>query len=230
MNISVIIPVYNGEQYLNAAIDSVLAQACAAAEIIIIDDGSTDNTAKIVHNYGTKVIYHKQANLGVSAARNTGVRLAKSEYLIFLDHDDVYLPNHLADFLALFQKNPCIHVAGGKWRYLFASQRLKDAFPKHHLIDKETYEPYLGTHVFKKSIFETVGMFDESLNFGEDTDFLIRLKNHGIAVNYTGQLCYLYRYHETNTTKSLRYQTESKTCLLKILHKSIVFKRTQVNK
>src|SRR5438552_10684660 len=94
--VSVIMPVYNGERYLAAAIRSVLAQTYTAAEVIVVDDGSTDDSAEIVHKFGTAVRYESQLHRGSpDASRNRGVELARGEYLAFLDQDDLWTNNKL---------------------------------------------------------------------------------------------------------------------------------------
>jgi len=92
---SVIIPAYNSATTLARAVDSVLAQSYPAQEIIVIDDGSTDETADIAGRYGDKLRYLRQDNAGVSSARNHGARIAKGDWLTFLDADDWYYPNRL---------------------------------------------------------------------------------------------------------------------------------------
>lgn len=93
--ISVVIPAYNADKYIGRAIDSVLAQTLAPHEVIVVDDGSTDNTAQIVAQYQSKVKYILQENAGASVARNTGIKDADGEWIAFLDADDEWLPNKL---------------------------------------------------------------------------------------------------------------------------------------
>jgi glycosyltransferase involved in cell wall biosynthesis len=95
MQISAVIPAYNRENTVARAIDSALSQEYSASEIIVIDDGSTDQTRKVVETYCKEVRYVYQTNGGVSAARNRGVNEAKCEWIAFLDSDDYWLPQHL---------------------------------------------------------------------------------------------------------------------------------------
>lgn len=108
--ISVIIPAYNAEKYLKEALDSVLSQTYQNWECIIIDDGSTDDTQKIVQDYITqdkRFIYFFQKNQGLSAARNSGIKIAKADYIAFLDSDDIWLPIHIESLQkAMIQYNP----------------------------------------------------------------------------------------------------------------------------
>lgn len=95
IDISAVIPTYNREQIIARAIDSVLSQEFPVSEIIVVDDGSQDDTRKIIESYGEKVRYVYQENAGVAVARNRGVREAKHEWIAFLDSDDSWLPDHL---------------------------------------------------------------------------------------------------------------------------------------
>ena len=94
-SVSVIIPAHNASEYIGRAIESVLAQTRKPDEIIVVDDGSTDDTARIIADYGSKVIYIQQENAGPSVARNTGIEAATSEWIAFLDADDEWIPEKL---------------------------------------------------------------------------------------------------------------------------------------
>lgn len=108
--ISVIIPVYNCEKYLAAAIDSVLAQNYHSLEILIIDDGSTDKSAQIAQQYLPLIRYHYQPNQGTAAARNYGMKLATGDLFAFLDADDLWLPNKLDLQISVLANNPQIEA------------------------------------------------------------------------------------------------------------------------
>src|SRR5919205_4589183 len=101
--IIVIIPVYNGESYVAEAIESILDQTYRPAEVIVVDDGSTDNTAEVVKRFGDVVQYHHQPNRGAGAARNRGVELSHGEFLAFLDADDLWHKDKLAHQIQAFK-------------------------------------------------------------------------------------------------------------------------------
>jgi glycosyltransferase involved in cell wall biosynthesis len=112
--ISVIVPVFNGERYLAAAIQSVLDQTLPAAEVIVIDDGSTDRSAAIAHNFGAAVRYQRQPRRGSpDAARNRGVELARGEYFAFLDQDDLWMSNKLEMQLAACAADDALDMVFG---------------------------------------------------------------------------------------------------------------------
>ncbi len=106
MRISVVIPAYNAGRYIGRAIDSVLAQTRPAEEIIVVDDGSTDNTAEIAGAYGDRIRFIRQENAGASVARNTGIAAATGNWIAFLDADDEWLPEKLRLQTEHLERNP----------------------------------------------------------------------------------------------------------------------------
>ncbi|MDY0039233.1 MAG: glycosyltransferase family A protein, partial [Desulforhabdus sp.] len=108
--VSVIIPTYNRASFLKEALDSVLLQQNAEMEVIVVDDGSTDDTAAIVESFGRAVTYLYQSNAGVSAARNTGIKAARGRWLALLDSDDLWLPGKLQFQLELLNRHKDIKI------------------------------------------------------------------------------------------------------------------------
>src|SRR4051812_3217208 len=106
--VSVVIATYNHGRYLREAIDSALAQTHPPLEVIVVDDGSTDDTAEILQTYGGRIRAMRQANAGVAAARNAGLAAASGRYVGFLDSDDVWAPDKLARQLAVFDAQPAL--------------------------------------------------------------------------------------------------------------------------
>jgi len=157
MTVSLIIPTYNRCASLKKALDSVRQQSVLANEIIVVDDGSTDATAKMLMTYFPRVIYIKQDNKGVSAARNTGIRQAKSEWIAFLDSDDTWLKNKLEAQLTALRQASDIKVCHTEeiWIPLCAMS------PSSILIHR--------------SVFDDIGLFDENLPACEDYDLWLRI-------------------------------------------------------
>lgn len=116
VKISVIIPAYNGDRFLAEAIESVLQQTEPDWEIIIVDDGSTDQTASVAQQYGKTVRYFSQTNLGVAASRNLGLAAALGDYIAFLDQDDLFLPHKLAAQGELLDRNPDLGIVNSGWQ------------------------------------------------------------------------------------------------------------------
>ena len=109
--ISVIIPTFNRVEFISEAIDSVLSQTYSNFEIIVVDDGSTDNTKQLLTKYGSRITYDFQENKGVSSARNKGLDIAKGEWIAFLDSDDIWLPEKLSlQMQDLEQHVPLLHI------------------------------------------------------------------------------------------------------------------------
>jgi glycosyltransferase involved in cell wall biosynthesis len=195
-NVSVVITTYNDEQYLDCAIQSVLKQSYEPVEIIIIDDGSSTNKAeKIVSKCNNKNIrYFYKENGGPSSARNYGVRKAISEYVAFLDADDVWLPNNLRHKTQLLSKYDAIeNVFGVYGSFIFSDSNTTQKFsqimtadPINNLTDsvgkKNGIPGGLPSYLINKKAYEEVGGFDESLTINEDFDLIIRFILEGYIV------------------------------------------------
>jgi len=182
--VSIIIPAYNYAHYLPFAIDSSLNQTYSPVEIIIIDDGSTDNTAEVVAGYGEKVRYIYQKNAGLSAARNTGIREAKFDYLVFLDADDELEPNMVESAMKRFAElPPDFAIVACLSKYIDSKGNLikqKDFY--YYLCGEISASDILlmtrfapSSVVVKKSAFDACGCFDTSLRSSEDRDMWIRI-------------------------------------------------------
>ena len=180
-NFSIIIPTHNRFEMLQKAINSVLSQTYPNYELIVIDDGSTDDTYIICDIFADKVKYIKQENLGVSAARNKGIEIASYDYVAFLDSDDLWLPEKLQEHVNFIQENPKIkiHQAAEKWM-----RKGRHVTPAQHHIKFEGdvfFESLKrcmitpSTVVIHKSIFEKYGMFDTNLQVCEDYDLWLRI-------------------------------------------------------
>lgn len=194
--ISVIIPVYNCEKYISDAIDSVMAQNYQNLEIIVIDDGSTDNTANIVKNRNsTKYIF--QQNAGPASARNKGICSASGELIAFIDSDDLWPENKLGMQLIEFQDDKDSEVIMGRIKYV----ELPDAVKRNMMrLDSDNTFKYinLGAGLFKKSVFEKVGLFNEDFRFWEDLDWFLRAYENGISIKFIDQAAMIYRVHSDN--------------------------------
>ena len=117
--ISVVMPVYNGEKYLKDAIDSILNQTHTDFEFIIVNDGSTDNTANIIDSYvDSRIIHVRQENRGLPKALNVGASISKGEYIARMDADDISLPNRLKSQYLFFKSNSDISVLAGSFSYI----------------------------------------------------------------------------------------------------------------
>jgi glycosyltransferase involved in cell wall biosynthesis len=179
--VSVIIPTFNRSSLIKEALDSALSQNYRPMEIVVIDDGSTDNTEQVVASYGG-IKYIRQANSGPAAARNNGIRASSGELIALLDSDDRWLPRKLERQVPLFT-DPEIGLVHAAIRFfrdgtgevlgeMFSGERLD----VHDILSHKM----LGTQtvVFRRRVFDEIGGFDESLLGPEDFDFFIRVAAH----------------------------------------------------
>src|SRR5579859_5180997 len=157
--VSVIIPVYNGQQYLAAALDSVVKQDYSPLEIIVVDDGSTDESARVAQAY-PEVRYLYQPNQGAAAARNAGIAAAEGALIAFLDHDDLWMPNKLRLHANYLLDNPQV-------RFTISTQLiyLEEGVERPDWLrveDIEYPQPLLSALVVRKETFFEIGVFDTS--------------------------------------------------------------------
>ena len=182
--VTVVMPAYNSSEYLRESIESVLAQTFKNFELLVINDGSIDNTSQIVRSYikrDSRVKLISQTNQGVSAARNRGISLSKSEYIAFIDADDTWFPEKLNSHIESFKRDKNLGVSFARVTFLntkgklagIATARLTKLKPQHFLYENPTIT--VSNLVVKREVFESIGNFDTSMNYAEDLDFLLRV-------------------------------------------------------
>ncbi len=187
--VSVIIPTFNRFAMLCEAIDSVLAQTFTDFELIVVDDGSSDETESVRKQYGTSIQYFLQENQGVSAARNRGIREARGEFICFLDSDDLWLPRKLElQFAAMFE-NPADWISYTEEIWYRRGVRVNPK-RKHakrggwifaHCLRLCIISP--SSVMIRKNLFEEVGVFDEEFPVCEDYDLWLRIaKDHPVRL------------------------------------------------
>lgn len=180
--ISVIIPAYNRVNYLREAIESVLAQTYEKYEILVIDDGSTDNTRELVNNYADRIRYIYQDNKGPSAARNSGIKNANGDLIAFLDSDDIWHTDKLAQQVAAFDGDPSLGIVATGYEVIDTKYQIQSVniLKKGELKDIRNNHLYKNffptpTVMIKKKCFEKVGFFNETLQFAEDWEMWLRV-------------------------------------------------------
>lgn len=183
--ISVIIPTYNRAGRIGEAIESVIAQTGRDWELIVIDDGSTDDTEEVVRSFGDdRIRYVRQENRGVSASRNVGIEKAKGELIAFLDSDDRWEPRKLEVQKEFFDSNPAVHVCQTEEIWIRNGVRVnpmkKHAKPSGWIfarcLDLCLVSP--SAVMLRRSVFDRIGAFDESLPACEDYDLWLRAALH----------------------------------------------------
>jgi glycosyltransferase involved in cell wall biosynthesis len=186
--VDIIVPAYNAAKFLPAALDSVEVQTFEDWRIVLVDDGSTDNTPEVVAPYierlGAKLKYIKQPNAGLPAARNTAIRNSDSEFLALLDADDVWLPCRLAESLKYFEGRPEVGLAHGFINRIDAEGKIIETFARRQKHGEGWIAPYIYTRevnlpcptiTFRRKSVEEVGLFDESMRATEDRDMWFRI-------------------------------------------------------
>ena len=206
VTISVVIPSYNAGALLRETLDSALAQSRPAHEIIVVDDGSTDDTAQIVGEYGGAVRYLWQQNQGQGCARNTGIEAATGNWIALLDSDDLFLPDRLRRAAETIEANPQLVVVYSAFDYLYGDgkRRFCAAFPAHELWPALRYRsPILpSTTTIRRSDTLAVGGFRKV--FIEDWDLWVRLIRTYSAAAFqdVSESLVLYRRWDGNATNS----------------------------
>ncbi len=244
-SIAVVIPAYNRELYICEALDSVIAQTRLPEQIVVVDDGSSDDTTEVVlqwkHKYPGELNLLHQSNRGVSAARNTGIRHSTADLIAFLDADDLLSTHHLARLEVAFKYYPELLLCFGNTVHFDAQDILKgSSFSGTGIDDVDYYECVDGLRLMKGSVYssllkgnyvspsaslvarsalERAGLFDEDIRNAEDRDLFLRLSRIGPFAYYPYVLAYK-RLHESNLTH-LRHVTQSQHYQFLVLQKML---------
>ena len=189
--VSVVIPAHNSADTIGRAIDSVLAQTHRADEIIVVDDGSTDNTVECIGQYGGQVRYIRQENAGPGPARNTGIKAARCDWIAFLDADDEWLPEKLRLQIELLGRHETLVWASARvFCCLMGTDRLIDqgnsSLTEAYLANREYFEDCLpaiardltghtDTMIIRRDAFAQVGLFETDIPYGEELDLWLRI-------------------------------------------------------
>jgi len=191
LTISVVIPAYNVGQHVGRAIGSVLAQTCPADEVIVVDDGSSDNTVDAVRSFGDRVILIQQKNAGASAARNTGIRAATGHWIAFLDADDEWLPDMLQLQTDILRQHPDLVWTSGNYKVCFCRKgydliKHDPQYIQTLLGNKAYFEDYLNAFfrgicgwtccmIIRRDVLIETGLFCTDLPKANDTDMWLRI-------------------------------------------------------
>jgi glycosyltransferase involved in cell wall biosynthesis len=221
--VSVIVPVYNGENFLVDALASIRRQDYCPLQIVIIDDGSTDGTAELAATLDHDIQWIYQQNRGPSAARNAGLAMAHGEFIAFLDADDLWPPGKLQAQIELLLANADAEIVLGRIQCIDHS-----ALPPSVATDSKgsLFGVHLGSAVFRRSVFDKVGLFDENLRYSEDHDWFFRARELNASIISTPRVTLLYRRHGNNMTLSKDTQGYQ---LTRVLKKSLDRRRSQNN-
>jgi len=198
--VSVIIPVHNGEAYLGEAIQSVLVQTLPADELIVIDDGSTDGTAAEAQRYGAKLRYVRQPHAGPGAARDHGIRIAKGDYLAFLDADDLWAPRKLELQMRAFEEEPELDLVFGHMDQFRSPELAPDVAATLVCNEVPTPSPLISCLLARRSAFDRVGALRTDLK-NDFVDWYVRARDAGLRMRTLGELVSRRRMHPGNFTR-----------------------------
>lgn len=221
--ISIILPVYNGEKFVQNTINSILHQKFTDYELIIVDDGSTDNSEKIIKKFNDpRIKLIKQINQGICSARNSGIKNSTAEYLMFCDHDDEYLPEYLQDVSnEIGRKEADIIKFGCIEKYIQENNVFKEhkvELPLDEYKNKDCRKllylyanenEYIWDGVYKKDLIERCGGFDTSYKAGcEDIDLLIKIVTNANSIRTINKIEYIHYIRDSFST-SRKYSDNS---------------------
>lgn len=220
--VSVIIPVHNGERFLAEAIQSVLDQTLPPDEIIVVDDGSTDNTARVITAFvqvaPTRMRAIYQVNQGPSVARNAGVASAVGDLLAFLDADDLWLPAKLARQVQILHERPRLGYVGCHLQPQLISRQEWPAIFCRAYWESEPPTFTSSALLIRRSVWERVGSFDTNRKLGEDLDWVMRARDLDIEAAAATEALLVKRIHGQNL--SYRAEDMGKE-LITALHQSL---------
>ena len=212
---SVIIPLFNKEKFIETTLKSVLDQTFADFELIIVNDGSTDNSEKIIVTFDDpRIRYFTKENGGASSARNYGIMKAQSNFISFIDADDFWYPTFLEEMFEKINRFPDIKVFSAA----IEIETSKSTFPAHYSVAKtgdfeivnyfaaSTKETVICTScaVFSKTVFEEIGTFDTEIKSGQDTDMWIRI-GLKYSVLFSWKILARYVYDHKSLSKNINY-------------------------
>jgi len=224
--ISCVVPTYNGGRYLKEALKSIFAQTYRSFEIIIADDGSTDDTPSIVASYCDQIRFVKQMTSGPAATRNLGLSAARGEFLAFLDADDLWHPEKLSRQINRFQSRPELDLCL-TYVKLFWAEKLSKEETQYR--DHPRAQPVPGysttTLLVRRNVFDRIGLFNPQYWFGDATDWLSRAIEQGLIIEMLLEVLTHHRMHESNLTR--RLSEKSRDEFLNIVKASLDRRRKQ---
>lgn len=234
--VAVVIPACNIGTLVARAIDSVLAQTRKAEEIIVVDDGSTDDTASVIKSYGSKVHYVYQANLGPAGARNTGIRAATCEWVAFLDGDDEWLPDNLKLHLDVLRRNPDLVWSAGNFDNFLAGENRRQPYIRPDkgrklLSGKDYFDDFFdaymndaagnaNTMLIKRQILHEAGLFRQELPFAEDTDLWFRMAMRWPRIGFVPEPVAVYHLHRPGSLMDFTQSAKRLEVICNIVERS----------
>lgn len=221
--VSVIIPIYNNERYLRETIATIFNQDYRPFEVIAVDDGSTDQSASIIQSY-PDIHYVYQHNQGPGGARNTGVHVARGEYIAFLDADDLWATDKLSKHVCYMEANHYIGYTIAHLLMFLTKGAQKPHWQKEEFLHRAVPSYLPSGLVVRRATLEKVGKFDPSLINADDGDWFFRANDMKIPMAILPDVLLYRRIHEANLSHNLAGTNKS---LLETVRRSIARKRQQ---
>ena len=204
--VSVIIHTYNNEKFIAETVASVLNQTYKDYEIIVVDDGSVDGTRDALVPYMQKIRYHYKENGGIASAKNAGISLSETEFVAFLDHDDLWVPDKLQLQMEHFNENPQIGLVYAKYTSFRDGKELRTKPEKGYsgwifkeLLSKSFIQT--STVVVKRECLDAVGPYDETFSLGDEYDMFLRISKK-FQCGFIDKGLTRYRVHDTNASNN----------------------------
>ncbi len=215
--VSIIIPSYNAEKYVREAVDSALAQTHKGTEVVVVDDGSTDNTREVLRPYteAGRIKYVHQANKGLAGARNAGIESSSGDYVAFLDADDIFLPDKVEEQVGALEANKDYGVCYSDLLHFDNSGKLyhhRYKYPSGEIFEPLLHKQFINplTVMARREIFEKYGYFDESLRRSEDWDMWLRLAHAGVKFYFLDKPLAKYRIQNNDNLSATGSEPEMK--------------------
>ena len=221
--VSVIMPVYNGARHVRDALESVFAQRYRPFEVIVVDDGSVDDSGVIVQSF-PDVRYIRQSNQGVAAARNHGIEVARGEFFAFLDQDDLWKPEKLEVQVDYLLSHPHVAYTLSHQQFFLDHGATLPAWFRKELFSTVHAGWSLNSLVGRRTAFEQVGNFVTAYVAASDSDWFFRAKAKEIPMEVVPQLLLLKRIHDSNESGRAK---EVLSELLKVVKTSLDRQRSQ---
>lgn len=199
--ISVVIPCFNAAAYLGEALDSVFAQGHSNIEVIVVDDGSTDDSHAVACSFGDHVTCLQQENQGISAARNTGLRASNGSLIGFLDADDIWTADSLASRIAAKNANPDAGCVFGAVEQFVSPDVPADERDEIFCPPEPRTGRLAGSMLVDREVFDRVGLFDPAFGVGETMDWVARSDAAGIRSVGIDQVVLRRRIHASNSVR-----------------------------
>jgi len=213
--VSVIVPAFEMGHYLPDAVRSIEAQGFEDLEIIVVDDGSTDDTPHVIAALGDRVLAVRQPNRGPAAARNRGLALAAGEVIAFLDADDLWPEGKLRTQLERLDRDPELDVVLGRIQYVALDGAALPDIEFESLDTKTISHVHLGSGLYRRRVFDRLGSFDETLRISEDVDWFMRAREAQLRMVIIPEVTLVYRLHATNMTREMSVGTSRMLTVLK---------------